>query len=95
VAIVKLRDSARIYFIETNSSLAILQLPHPTNPLDDICAHSFNREHGFRASGSLDDVWFVRRQVLVSVLTLTSQRVERSSDGFYTLLFDVVCNILN
>jgi len=38
--------SARIYFIETNSSLAILQLPHPSNPLDDTCAHSFDREHG-------------------------------------------------
>ncbi|KAH7925933.1 hypothetical protein BV22DRAFT_1033433 [Leucogyrophana mollusca] len=22
-------------------------MPHPSNPLDDICAHSFNREHGF------------------------------------------------
>ena len=39
--------SARIYFIETNSSLAILQLPHPSNPLDDICALSFDREHDF------------------------------------------------
>ncbi|KAG6334588.1 hypothetical protein ID866_4498 [Astraeus odoratus] len=21
-------------------------MPHPSNPLDDICTHSFDREHG-------------------------------------------------
>ena len=52
--------SARIYFIETNSSLAILQLPHPSNPLDDNHAHSFDREHGSAQLG-LEDVWFGHR----------------------------------
>jgi hypothetical protein len=40
--------SARIYFIETNSSLACLHMPHPSNPLDDNRALSFDREHGLR-----------------------------------------------
>ena len=37
--------SARIYSIETNSSLACLHMPHPSNPVDDTSARSFNREH--------------------------------------------------
>ena len=38
--------SARIYFIVSNSSLACLHMPHPSNPVDDTSAHSYNREHG-------------------------------------------------
>ena len=44
--------SARIYFIETNSSLACLHVPHPSIPVDDISAHSFDREYGLRLRGS-------------------------------------------
>ncbi|KAL4081117.1 hypothetical protein J3A83DRAFT_4084336, partial [Scleroderma citrinum] len=44
--------SARIYSIETNSSLACLHVPHPSSPLDDIRAHSFDREHGFASARS-------------------------------------------
>ena len=50
--------SARIYFIGTNSSLACLHMPHPSNPVDDISARSYNREHGrfVRSRGRLDRV---------------------------------------
>ena len=71
--------SARIYFIETNSSLACLHVPHPSNPVDDIRALPSYREHGlFQGSrGRLATFlhlpygwsWVVR------------QRVERQSDG--------------
>ena len=48
--------SARIYFIGTNSSLACLHMPHPSHPVDDATAHSYNREHGrlARSRGRLD-----------------------------------------
>ena len=50
--------SARIYFIVSNSSLACLHMPHPSNPVDDISARSYNREHGrfVRSRGRFDRV---------------------------------------
>ncbi|KAG2364068.1 hypothetical protein BDR07DRAFT_1375367 [Suillus spraguei] len=33
-------------------------MPHPSNPLDDNCAHSFDREHWSPLAENLEDVWF-------------------------------------
>ncbi|KIO07485.1 hypothetical protein M404DRAFT_411607 [Pisolithus tinctorius Marx 270] len=43
---------------QTNLSLACLHMPHPSNPLDDICTYSFDREHGLLLRRGLEDVWF-------------------------------------
>ena len=49
--------SARIYFIVSNSSLACLHMPHPSNPVDDIAVRSYNRELRPRSPRGLEDVW--------------------------------------
>ncbi len=56
-------------------------MPHPSIPLDDIRAHSYNREHGLREQVS-------RTFGLFSVCAREGraegdQRVERSSDGIF------------
>ena len=72
--------SARIYFIVSNSSLACLHMPHPSNPVDDNSVRPYNREHDClpkavsRTFGSLMARCF-------AVLTCACQRVECQSDG--------------
>ncbi|KII92024.1 hypothetical protein PLICRDRAFT_458303 [Plicaturopsis crispa FD-325 SS-3] len=62
-------------------------MPHPSNPLDDLRARSFNREH-VHPRGGLDEVWFVLSSSPFAVAMRTSQRVGRLSDGFF--LFPVL-----
>ena len=76
--------SARIYSIETNSSLACLHMPHPSNPVDDTSIHPYNREHG-----SLRRVSRTFGSCLASSACSradTCQRVECQSDGFLSSL---------
>ncbi|KAJ7132137.1 hypothetical protein C8R44DRAFT_698438, partial [Mycena epipterygia] len=56
-------------------------MPHPSIPLDDFRAHSFNREHGPARAGS-------RGRLVADVCARkghseVDQRVERLSDGIY------------
>ena len=55
--------SARIYFIVSNSSLACLHMPHPSNPVDDIRVRPSYRElwpAHLRGAAGLEDVWLAR-----------------------------------
>ncbi|KAJ6616667.1 hypothetical protein B0H10DRAFT_1379673, partial [Mycena sp. CBHHK59/15] len=61
-------------------------MPHPSNPLDDFHAHSFNREHGPARAGSRGRLVFLSL-VLARALRRGSQRVERLSDGFLSTMF--------
>ena len=74
--------SARIYFIGTNSSLACLHMPHPSNPVDDNRVRPSYRAHGpaLRARGR-EDVWLTSSVVPISVAREVRQRVGRQSDG--------------
>ena len=72
--------SARIYFIGTNSSLACLHMPHPSNPVDDNSVHPYNREHGLHSlqvSRTFGSYFCVGRKTVRN----TCQRVGRQSDG--------------
>ena len=79
--------SARIYFIVSNSSLACLHMPHPSNPVDDIRARPLYRElwlapFGVRVSRTFGSLAFV---FLVSDTGWTCQRVGRRSDGLHSV----------
>lgn len=71
--------SARIYSIETNSSLACLHMPHPSNPVDDTSARSFNRELSPCLQG-VEDVRLGGASCLRASV-LPCLRVARLSDG--------------
>lgn len=78
--------SAGIILHVTNSSLAFLTMPHPSNSFDDISAHSLDREHVLWDSMKSG----LTSTFLLAVLSWISQRVERRSDGFLpcTLCFE-------
>lgn len=88
--------SVRIYFIVSNSSLACLHMPHPSNPLDDIRARSSHREHVLREEDSMT----FGRPLLCALrgARRACQRAGRLSDGFLSsllrVLSDVTCYVI-
>ncbi|KIK76710.1 hypothetical protein PAXRUDRAFT_169066 [Paxillus rubicundulus Ve08.2h10] len=64
-------------------------MPYPSNPLDDIRAHSFDREHGLRSGGISRTFGSVLRWAACSSVS-RNQRDERLSDGFPLGLLSVV-----
>ena len=67
-------------------------MPHPSSPLDDIRARSFDREHGSTSVESRGRL-VLRFAKLLAALVNQNHRVERLSDGFLWLCSIVVDNI--
>ncbi|KAL4078257.1 hypothetical protein V8B97DRAFT_1936215 [Scleroderma yunnanense] len=68
-------------------------MPHPSNPIDDIRAHSFDREHGLAFGGISRTFGFVFAMLLAASVN-QNQRVECLSDGFLFILCVLAVSVI-
>ena len=86
--LVSLEHTHQDLFYRNWPSLAFLQMPHPSYPLDDLYADSLYREHWSHVSG-ISRTFGLFTERACPAAWVFGQRVQRLSDGFLFVRFSI------